>query len=127
MDNEIKEKLATEMETAGSDQQTTNSMVFDDIESFSGQDEAAPQHMEFLLDIPLEITVELGKTRITIGDLLKLNQGSVLELDKLTNQPLEIFVNRKLMAEGEVVLVNEKFGIRLTNIVSPGDRVKGLS
>ena len=127
MDNEIKEKLATEMETAGSDQQTTNSMVFDDIESFSGQDEAAPQQMEFLLDIPLEITVELGKTRITIGDLLKLNQGSVLELDKLTNQPLEIFVNKKFMAEGEVVLVNEKFGIRLTNIVSPGDRVKGLS
>ena len=115
------------METAGSGQQATNSMVFNDIESFSGQDEAAPQQMEFLLDIPLEITVELGKTRITIGDLLKLNQGSVLELDKLTNQPLEIFVNRKLMAEGEVVLVNEKFGIRLTNIVSPGDRVKGLS
>jgi flagellar motor switch protein FliN/FliY len=56
-----------------------------------------------------------------------LNQGSVLELDKLTNQPLEIFVNKKLMAEGEVVLVNEKFGIRLTNIISPGDRVKGLS
>ena len=127
MDNEIKEQLRTEMETAGSGQQATNSMVFNDIESFSGQDEAAPQQMEFLLDIPLEITVELGKTRITIGDLLKLNQGSVLELDKLTNQPLEIFVNRKLMAEGEVVLVNEKFGIRLTNIVSPGDRVKGLS
>ena len=127
MDNEIKEQLTTEMETAGSGQQATNSMVFNDIESFSGQDEAAPQQMEFLLDIPLEITVELGKTRITIGDLLKLNQGSVLELDKLTNQPLEIFVNRKLMAEGEVVLVNEKFGIRLTNIVSPGDRVKGLS
>ena len=127
MDNEIKEQMATEMETAGSGQQTTNSMVFDDIESFNGQEEAAPQQMEFLLDIPLEITVELGKTRITIGDLLKLNQGSVLELDKLTNQPLEIFVNRKLMAEGEVVLVNEKFGIRLTNIVSPGDRVKGLS
>ena len=127
MDNEIKEQLATEMETAGIEQQTTNSMVFDDIESISGQDEAAPHQMEFLLDIPLEITVELGKTRITIGDLLKLNQGSVLELDKLTNQPLEIFVNKKLMAEGEVVLVNEKFGIRLTNIISPGDRVKGLS
>lgn len=127
MDNEIKEQLSTEMETAGTEQQTANGMVFDDIESISGQGEAAPQQMEFLLDIPLEITVELGKTRITIGDLLKLNQGSVLELDKLTNQPLEIFVNKKLMAEGEVVLVNEKFGIRLTNIISPGDRVKGLS
>jgi len=127
MDNEIKEQLSTEMETAGTEQRTANSMVFDDIESINGQEDTAPQQMEFLLDIPLEITVELGKTRITIGDLLKLNQGSVLELDKLTNQPLEIFVNKKLMAEGEVVLVNEKFGIRLTNIVSPGDRVKGLS
>ena len=127
MENEIKEQMSAEMETAGVGRQTANNMVFDDIESISGQDESAPQQMEFLLDIPLEITVELGKTRITIGDLLKLNQGSVLELDKLTNQPLEIFVNKKLMAEGEVVLVNEKFGIRLTNIVSPGDRVKGLS
>jgi len=127
MENEIKEQLATEMETAGMEQQTANSMVFDDMEFMGGQEEASPQQMEFLLDIPLEITVELGKTRISIGDLLKLNQGSVLELDKLTNQPLEIFVNKKLMAEGEVVLVNEKFGIRLTNIISPGDRVKGLS
>lgn len=128
MDNGIKEQLATEMETGTPERgQTANGMVFDDMQAVAGPEEAAPKQMEFLLDIPLEITVELGKTRITIGDLLKLNQGSVLELDKLTNQPLEIFVNKKLMAEGEVVLVNEKFGIRLTNIVSPNDRVKGLS
>ncbi|MFC1891130.1 flagellar motor switch protein FliN [Thermodesulfobacteriota bacterium] len=85
------------------------------------------QNMDFLLDIPLEITVELGKTRITIGDLLKLSQGSVVELNKLTEEPLEIFVNKKLMAQGEVVVVNDKFGIRLTNIISPGERVKELS
>jgi flagellar motor switch protein FliN/FliY len=85
------------------------------------------QNMDFLLDIPLEITVELGKTRITIGDLLKLSQGSVVELNKLTEEPLEIFVNKKLMAQGEVVVVNEKFGIRLTNIISPGERVKELA
>jgi len=85
------------------------------------------QNMDFLLDIPLEITVELGSSKITIGDLLKLSQGSVVELNKLTDEPLDIFVNKKLMAHGEVVVVNEKFGIRLTNIVSPGDRVKGLS
>ena len=85
------------------------------------------QNMDFLLDIPLEITVELGKTRITIGDLLKLTQGSVVELNKLTEEPLEIFVNKKLMAQGEVVVVNDKFGIRLTNIISPGERVKELS
>ena len=126
MNNGRNEQLATEMETSNPGQQAATSMIFDDIGGRGGQ-AAAPQQMDFLLDIPLEITVELGKTRITIGDLLKLNQGSVLELDKLTNQPLEIFVNKKLMAEGEVVIVNEKFGIRLTNIVSPGDRVKGLS
>ncbi|MBW2609916.1 MAG: flagellar motor switch protein FliN [Deltaproteobacteria bacterium] len=91
------------------------------------QQENSPKNMDFLLDIPLEITVELGSTRITIGELLRLSQGSVVELNKLTDEPLEIFVNRKLMAQGEVVVVNEKFGIRLTNIISPGDRVKELS
>ena len=90
-------------------------------------DEGNSQNMDFLLDIPLEIHVELGRTKIKIGNLLKLSQGSVVELDKLTDQPLEIFVNKKLMAQGEVVVVNEKFGIRLTNIISPGDRVKKLT
>ncbi|MBW1720707.1 MAG: flagellar motor switch protein FliN [Deltaproteobacteria bacterium] len=85
------------------------------------------QSMDFLLDIPLEISVQLGKTKITVGDLLKLNQGSVVELNKMTNQPLEIYVNNKLMGEGEVVVVNEKFGIRLMNIISPGERVRGLA
>jgi flagellar motor switch protein FliN/FliY len=85
------------------------------------------QNMDFLLDIPLEISVELGSAKIKIGDLLKLSQGSVVELNRLTDEPLDIFVNKKLMAHGEVVVVNEKFGIRLTNIISPGERVKGLS
>jgi len=71
--------------------------------------------------------VELGRTKIKIGNLLKMSQGSVVELDNLIDQPLEIFVNKKLMAQGEVVVVNEKFGIRLTNIISPGDRVKKLT
>ena len=70
---------------------------------------------------------ELGKTKMTIGELLRLGQGSLIELDKLTDQPLEIFVNNKLMAEGEVVVVNDKFGIRLINIISPGERVKELT
>jgi flagellar motor switch protein FliN/FliY len=97
-----------------------------EMEPDMGQDNTE-NNMDFLLDIPLEITVELGNAKITIGDLLKLSQGSVVELNKLTNEPLDIFVNKKLMAHGEVVVVNEKFGIRLTNIVSPGERVKGLS
>ena len=108
------------------EQASATDMVFTDIESGPQQNNGS-QSMDFLLDIPLEITVELGKTKIKIGDLLKLGQGSVVELNKLTNQPLEIFVNKKLMAQGEVVVVNEKFGIRLTNIISPGERVKELT
>ena len=101
-------------------------MNLSDFDQDSGGIEKS-HNMDFLLDIPLEITVELGSSKITIGDLLKLSQGSVVELNKLTDEPLDIYVNKKLMAHGEVVVVNEKFGIRLTNIVSPGERVKVLS
>jgi flagellar motor switch protein FliN/FliY len=107
-------------------QAVAREVTFADIEP--GLEETGnPQNMEFLLDVPLEISVELGKNKITIGDLLKLSQGSVVELDRTTEQPLEIFVNKKLMAQGEVVVVNDRFGIRLTNIISPGDRVRKLS
>lgn len=82
--------------------------------------------MDLLLDIPLEITAELGRTRMIINDLLQLGQGSVIELNKLAGEPLEILVNQKLIARGEVVVVNEKFGIRLTDIISPLDRIKQL-
>ncbi|MFZ2088254.1 MAG: flagellar motor switch protein FliN [Desulfobaccales bacterium] len=82
--------------------------------------------MELLLDIPLEITAELGRTRMIINDLLQLGQGSVIELNKLAGEPLEILVNQKLIARGEVVVVNEKFGIRLTDIISPLERIKQL-
>ncbi len=82
--------------------------------------------LDLLLDIPLEITAELGRTRMIIHDLLQLGQGSVIELNKLAGEPLEILVNQKLVARGEVVVVNEKFGIRLTDIISPLDRIKQL-
>ncbi len=85
-----------------------------------------PSSMELLLDIPLEITAELGRTRMIINDLLQLGQGSVIELNKLAGEPLEILVNQKLIARGEVVVVNEKFGIRLTDIISPLERIKQL-
>ena len=76
--------------------------------------------------IPLKVTVELGRTEVVIKDLLQLGQGSVLELDKLAGEPLEILVNGKLVAKGEVVVVNEKFGIRLTDIISPIERIETL-
>ena len=84
------------------------------------------QNLDFILDIPLKVTVELGRTQVVIKDLLQLGQGSVLELDKLAGEPLEILVNGKLVAKGEVVVVNEKFGIRLTDIISPIERIETL-
>ncbi len=83
--------------------------------------------LEFILDIPLELSVELGRTRMLVNDLLQLGQGSIVELNKLAGEPLEIYINRKLIARGEVVVVNEKFGVRLTDIITPMDRVKSLS
>jgi flagellar motor switch protein FliN len=82
--------------------------------------------LEFLLDIPLLVSVELGRTRMLINDLLQLGQGSVVELEKLAGEPMEIYVNSRLIARGEVVVVNEKFGVRLTDIVSPSERVRQL-
>ena len=90
---------------------------------------AGPQtqrDMDFLIDIPLEVSVELGRTRMMIKDLLQLGQGSVIELNKIAGEPMEIFVNSKLVARGEVVVVNEKFGIRLTDIISPTERIQQL-
>ncbi len=87
---------------------------------------AKANHFEFILDIPLEVSVELGRTRMIINDLLQLGQGSVIELTKLAGEPMEILVNQKLIARGEVVVVNEKFGVRLTDIISPMERVEQL-
>jgi len=86
----------------------------------------ATRPLDFILDIPLEVTVELGRTKMLINDLLQLGQGSVIELTKLAGEPMEILVNNKLVARGEVVVVNEKFGIRLTDIISPMERVQTL-
>jgi flagellar motor switch protein FliN/FliY len=82
--------------------------------------------LDLILDIPLKVSVELGRTRLMVNDLLQLGQGSVIELSKLAGDPLEVLVNDKLVARGEVVVVNEKFGIRLTDIVSPLERIEKL-
>ena len=84
-------------------------------------------NLDFILDIPLKVVAELGYTRMLIRDLLQLGQGSVIELEKLAGEPLEVFISSKLIARGEVVVVNEKFGIRLTDIVSPVERIQKLS
>ncbi len=83
-------------------------------------------NMEFVLDIPLEVTVELGRTKMLINDMLKLGQGSVIELTKLAGESLEILANQKPIARGEVVVVNEKYGVRLTEVISPMERIERL-
>jgi len=84
------------------------------------------QNLEFLLDIPLEVSVELGRSQMIINRLLQLTQGSVVELDKAAGEPVEIFVNDKLLGKGEVIVVNERFGVRITEIISQADRIKNM-
>ena len=84
------------------------------------------RNLDLILDIPLKVTVELGRTKMIVSDLLNLGQGSVIELNKLAGEPMEVLVNDKLVARGEAVVVNEKFGVRLTDIISPAERVEQL-
>ena len=86
----------------------------------------SPNAVDFILDIPLQLSVRLGSTRMLIRDLLQLGQGSVIELDKLAGEPMEVLVNGKLVARGEAVVVNEKLGVRLTDVISPAERVRHL-
>ncbi|AFJ55512.1 MAG: flagellar motor switch protein FliN [Pseudomonadales bacterium RIFCSPLOWO2_12_60_38] len=83
-------------------------------------------NLDVILDIPVSISMEVGSTEINIRNLLQLNQGSVIELDRLAGEPLDVLVNGTLIAHGEVVVVNEKFGIRLTDVISPSERIKKL-
>lgn len=84
------------------------------------------RNLDLILDIPLKVTAELGRTKMVVSELLNLGQGSVIELSKLAGEPMEVLVNDKLVARGEAVVVNEKFGVRLTDIISPTERVEQL-
>lgn len=84
-------------------------------------------NLDAILDVPVTIAMEIGRTRINIRNLLQLNQGSVVELDRLAGEPMDVLINGTLIAQGEVVVVNDKFGIRLTDVISPADRVKRLA
>jgi flagellar motor switch protein FliN/FliY len=87
----------------------------------------APKDIDFILDIPVQLTVELGRTKIAIKNLLQLAQGSVVELDGMAGEPMDVLVNGCLVAQGEVVVVNDKFGIRLTDIITPAERIRKLN
>ena len=99
---------------------------FDSLEDTSGGPAAEEANLDVVLDIPVTISMEIGRTSISIRNLLQLNQGSVVELDRLAGEPMDVLVNGTLVAHGEVVVVNEKFGIRLTDVISPAERVKKL-
>jgi len=106
----------------------TEENLKDEVQETLDETEArGERELDFILDIPLELSVELGKAKLLVNDLLQLGQGSIIELNKLAGEPLEVYINRKLIARGEVVVVNEKFGVRLTDVITPIDRVKSLA
>ncbi len=100
--------------------------VFEELTG-TGDKAAAPQGFDMILDIPVNLTVELGRTKISIRNLLQLAHGSVVELEGMAGEPMDVLVNGTLIAQGEVVVVNEKFGIRLTDIITPQERIRKLN
>jgi len=105
-------------------EEEVSSVKFEEIKK--GEEKNASLGMDFILDIPLTVTVEMGRGRMLISELLQLGQGSVVELTKLAGEPMDVFVNNRLIAKGEVVVVNEKFGVRLTDVVSHAERISKL-
>ena len=125
--------MSEEENTMGDDEladDNTDAAVLNELDAVSGQssDMALTENpdLEVVLDIPVKIAMEVGSTQITIRNLLQLNQGSVIELERLAGEPLDVLVNGTLIAHGEVVVVNEKFGIRVTDVISPSERIKKL-
>lgn len=131
--DDVMDEWADALAEAGSDSEPAESGAvsaasldnLEDTATRSGGDEEL--NLDVILDVPVTVSMEIGNTKMNIRNLLQLNQGSVVELDRLAGEPLDVLVNGTLIAHGEVVVVNEKFGIRLTDIISPSERVKKLS
>jgi flagellar motor switch protein FliN len=121
----LAEKLAAEA-AAGEEVAAAGSAGGGEASANPELDAQKDRNLALILDIPLRVTVELGRTKMPVNELLNLGQGSVLELNKLAGEPMEVFVNDKLIARGEAVVVNEKFGVRLTDIISTKERVEQL-
>ena len=99
---------------------------FGTLQADSATETKSEINMDVILDVPVTLSMEVGRTRVPIRNLLQLNQGSVVELERVAGEPLDVFVNGTLIAHGEVVVVNEKFGIRLTDVISPAERIRKL-
>lgn len=123
------DEWAAAMEEQGA---VDDEVMVDEVEALGTQalDQSNEPHgdvkLDVVLDIPVTISMEIGRTKISIRNLLQLNQGSVVELDRMAGEPMDVLVNGTLVAHGEVVVVNEKFGIRLTDVISPAERIKNL-
>jgi flagellar motor switch protein FliN len=123
----LEDEFAAAMaEQSNAQAQQASTMAFQELKSAENVEENA-RDLDFILDIPIQMTVELGRTKITIKNLLHLAQGSVVELDGLAGEPMDVLVNGFLIAQGEVVVVNDKFGIRMTDIITPAERVRKLN
>jgi flagellar motor switch protein FliN/FliY len=130
-DNKLDETQGDDWEAAMKEQQAKSEAApMEELVDEGGpKDEALVSDeakLDVILDIPVTLSMEVGRTQIAIRNLLQLNQGSVVELDRLAGEPLDVLVNGTLIAHGEVVVVNEKFGIRLTDVMSPAERIKKL-
>lgn len=112
-------------EQAEAEEAMANPLAYEELSADPKKNTLNPD-LDVILDIPVTISMEVGRTSITIRNLLQLNQGSVIELDRLAGEPLDVLVNGTLIAHGEVVVVNEKFGIRMTDVISPAERIKKL-
>ena len=122
----VSDDWAAAMAEQGEGEEGENVELEDFGEPSVGQANTDNPDLEVILDIPVSMSMEVGRTSITIRNLLQLNQGSVIELDRLAGEPLDVLVNGTLIAHGEVVVVNEKFGIRMTDVISPSERIKRL-
>ncbi len=127
-DAESGDDIGADWGAAMEEQETTEAMQFQELEDdMLGSDIDDDINLDVILDVPVTISMEIGRTQINIRNLLQLNQGSVVELDRLAGEPMDVLVNGTLVAHGEVVVVNDKFGIRLTDVISPAERVKQLT
>lgn len=117
---------APEVESGAPEQRAANPAVFEQFDAVGARNQTR-NDIDLVLDIPVQLTVELGRTKLPIRNLLQLAQGSVVELDGLAGEPMDVLVNGCLIAQGEVVVVNEKFGIRLTDVITPSERIKRLN
>jgi flagellar motor switch protein FliN/FliY len=126
MAEQVEEDSAPEAEKAADDAFGAQTMDLDEFNNTNAQADGNSPDIDVILDIPVSISMQVGSTAISIRNLLQLNQGSVIELDRLAGEPLDVLVNGTLIAHGEVVVVNEKFGIRMTDVISPSERIKRL-